>query len=170
MDFRSNCYYYKTMFDQKEYQKVKDNYQKTYQNIGKIFSPALNEDINFSAVGFGHMIFKNRKTERDKGSQIVRFKLIPLAVKLISLSTTHQEFEELIKSFQVRSHKKKVQKNKLVSYWGIIAIINNKKIKVIIRRIGHNGKLHFWSVIPDWKTSKYRDIRLFHTMNGYQED
>jgi len=45
-----------------------------------------------------------------------------------------------------------------VRYWGIIAIIEGRKIKVIIRKIGDNGALHFWSVVPAWTTNRYRDI------------
>lgn len=54
-------------------------------------------------------------------------------------------------------------------YWGIIAIIEGRKIKVIIRKIGEEGSLHFWSIVPAWVTNKYRDIKLFSTMKGSPE-
>jgi len=47
----------------------------------------------------------------------------------------------------------------------MIAIIRNRKIKVLIRKIT-DGPIHFWSVIPDWKTSYHRDIKLISTMDG----
>jgi hypothetical protein len=50
-------------------------------------------------------------------------------------------------------------------YWGLIAIIDGRKIKVILRRVG-NGEIHFWSVIPAWVTNKTRDGKLFKTMKG----
>ena len=50
----------------------------------------------------------------------------------------------------------KTLKTKTISYWGLIAIIENKKIKVILRKIG-NGHLHFWSIIPYYSTSPQRD-------------
>lgn len=101
---------------------------------------------------------------------MLRFKLLPLAVKLIRLATTYQEFEETIKEFEVKSYKKRMWRAKPVRYWGIIAIIEGRKIKVIIRKIGDNGALHFWSVIPEWVTNKYRDIKIFSTMKGNPEE
>jgi hypothetical protein len=57
---------------------------------------------------------------------------------------------------------------KIIIFWGIIAIINKRKIKIVLKKIG-NGQINFWSVIPAWKTSHYRDIKLFHTMEGDPE-
>jgi hypothetical protein len=158
------------MNDMLSYQKSKENGQEFYNKINMVFSPALNEKIIFSADGFNHIIFKNPRSEREKSSQILRFKLLPLAKKLIEISTTYQEFEENIKEFLVKKHKKKVKENKTVRYWGIIAIIENRKIKIIIRKIGDNGLLHFWSIIPAWTTNKYRDTKFFTTMKGSPEE
>ena len=94
---------------------------------------------------------------------------MPIAIKLIETSTTYQEFEETIKEFNVKSFKKKIRKTKIVKYWGLIAIIGGRKIKVIIRKMGDNGSMHFWSVVPAWTTNKYRDTKLFSTMKGDPE-
>jgi len=89
-----------------------------------------------------------------------------LALKLIKISTTYQEFEETIKEFEIKSYKKKIRKSKSVNYWGVIAIIDGRKIKIIIRKIGENGTMHFWSIVPAWTTNKYRDTKFFTTMKG----
>jgi len=41
---------------------------------------------------------------------------------------------------------------KEVEYWGLIAIVGDRKLKirVVLRRIG-TGNLTFWSVMPDVK-------------------
>ena len=83
----------------------------------------------------------------------------------IELSTTHQEYEKVFRKSEIKSHKKKVRKTKIVRYWGVIAIIDGRKIKVILRKIG-DGQLHFWSIVPAWVTNTYRDIKLFSTMKG----
>lgn len=158
------------MEDLSNYEKLRGDTQKFYGSIGRIFSPAFREEIHFPAESFNHLIFKGSRSEREKSSQILRFKLLPLAVKLIKLSTTYQEFEETIKEFEIQSYKKRVRKTKPVRYWGIIAIIDGRKIKVIVRKIGDNGSMHFWSVIPAWVTNKYRDIKLFSTMKGNPEE
>lgn len=158
------------MEDLSNYEKLKEDAQSFYNQIGSVFSPAFKEKIHFNSDGFNHLVFKSARTEREKASQILRFKLLPLAVKLLQESTTYQEFEETLKEFEIKSYKKKIRKIKPVKYWGIIAIINGRKIKVIIRRVGDNGVLHFWSIVPSWVTNKYRDIRFFTTMKGNPDD
>ncbi|MCX6761186.1 MAG: hypothetical protein NTZ84_03755 [Candidatus Nealsonbacteria bacterium] len=154
------------MDDLSNYNKLREDTQKFYSSIGSVFSPAFNQKIYFPSEGFNHIIFKNARSEREKSSQILRFKLLPLAIKLIKISTTYQEFEETIKEFEIKSYKKKVKKSKPVSYWGIIAIVEGRKIKSIIRKIGDNGAMHFWSIVPAWTTNKYRDTKFFTTMKG----
>lgn len=158
------------MLDVSNYEKLKEDARKFYSTVGKVWSPVLKEEVYFSADGFNHLIYKGARTERDRASQILRFKLLPLAAKLVTISTTHQEFEESIKEFEVKKFKKRIRQSKVVRYWGLIAIIENRKIKVIIRRIGDNGNLRFWSVVPAWVTNKYRDSRFFTTMKGNPDE
>lgn len=159
------------MNDLLSYERLKNNSRRYYSSIGSLKSPVLNKFILFKSEGFNHIIYKNSNNERERKSQILRFKLLPLAKKLIEISTTYQEFEETIQEFVVKEKKKKVKKSKIVKYWGLIAIIEGRKIKVILRKIGDNGDIHFWSVIPAWSTNKFRDIRFFSTMKGDpQED
>ncbi len=158
------------MEDVSNYEKIKEDSNQYYLKIGKIFCPALDSYIYFNAEGFNHIIFKGSRKERDKSSQILRFKLLPLAKKLASLTTTYQEFEDTLKEFTVKRFKKKIQETKSVKYWGIIAIIENRKIKVIVRKIGENGQFHFWSVVPAWVTNKYRDIKMYSTMKGNPDE
>lgn len=158
------------MSDLSNYQKLREDSQEFYNSIGKVFSPIFKETIIFSAEGFNHIVFKSSNTERERSSQILRFKLIPLAKKLIEISTTYQEFEETIKYFTIKRHKKRIKRSMIVKYWGIIGIIDNRKIKVIIRKISDNGCLHFWSIVPTWTTNKYRDTKFFTTMKGFPEE
>ena len=158
------------MEDLSNYEKLREDALKFYNGVDKIFSPAFDQDVYLNAEGFNHIIFKRARTEREKSSQILRFKLLPLAIKLLKISTTHQEFEETIKEVELKEYKKKIKKTKPVKYWGIIAIIDVRKIKVIIRKIGDNGNMHFWSVVPAWVTNQYRDIRLFTTMKGNPDE
>ncbi len=158
------------MDDISNYEKLRADAQRYYIDIGKLHSPVFNDTVYFPAEGFNHIIYKGSRSEREKSSQLLRFKLLPLAVKLIGLSTTFQEYEESLKEFEVKSHKQKLRKTQSVKYWGLIAIIQGRKIKVIIRKIGDNGNLHFWSVVPAWVTNRYRDLRYFTTMKGNPEE
>ena len=154
------------MIDLSNYDKLREDAQKFYSGIKSTFSPALNGLVHFPAEGFNHIVFKGPHSERERSSQILRFKLLPLAAKLVGLSTTYQEYEETIQEFEVKSFKQRVRKSKQVRYWGIIAIIEGRKIKVIVRQVGDNGSLHFWSVVPAWTTNKYRDLKFYSTMKG----
>ncbi len=158
------------MEDFSNYEKLKGDAINFYHNIGKIKSPIFEQDVYFTAEGFNHIVFTNSRSERERTSQILRFKLLPLAVKLIKISTTYQEFEETLKEFSVKSYKKTIKKTRPVKYWGIIAIIDGRKIKVILRKVGENGNVHFWSIVPAWVTNKYRDIKFFSTMKGNPEE
>jgi hypothetical protein len=158
------------MEDISNYDKLREDAQKLYNSTKPVFSLVLNEYVYFNAEGFNHIIFKGSRTERERSSQMARFKLLPRAIKLIALSTTYQEYEETLKEFEVKSYKKKVRKTKPVKYWGIIAITDGRKIKVILRKIGDNGQLHFWSIVPAWVTNKYRDTKFFSTMKGNPEE
>jgi len=158
------------MEDLSNYEKLRADAEQYYRGIGRRYSPALDQYVQFPSEGFNHIVFKQARSERERSSQILRFKLLPLAVKLVELSTTYQEIETTLREFDVKSHKKRVRKSKPVRYWGIIAIIDGRKIKVILRKIGDNGTLHFWSVVPAWVTNKYRDTRFFTTMKGNPEE
>jgi len=158
------------MEDLSNYEKLREDAQKFYGEIGSVFSPIFKEKVYFNAEGFNHIIYKSPRTERERPSQILRFKLLPLAVKLIEESTTFQEFEETIKEFDTESYKQKTKKSKPVKYWGIIAIVDGRKIKVITRKIGDNGCMHFWSIVPAWVTNKYRDTKFFTMMKGNPDE
>lgn len=158
------------MEDLSNYEKLRDDAQEYYNSIGKVLCPIFKAHVFFPSESFNHIVFKSARTERERPSQIMRFKLLPKAKKLIEISNTFQEFEETIKEFNVKSFKKRIQKSKVVRYWGIIAIIEGYKIKVIIRKVGDDGNLHFWSVVPAWVTNKYRDIKFISTMKGDPEE
>lgn len=158
------------MENDKKYQDQRYNVLTLYNKINSVFSPALQAKITFPSESFNHIIFKNARTERERPSQILRFKLLPLAAKLVELSTTYQEYEELSSEVVVKRHKKRIKENRIIKYWGIITILEGQKIKVILRKIGDNGLAHFWSIIPAWTTNKYRDTKFYTTMKGCPEE
>ena len=153
---------------QDAYEDERDRARRVYRSVRYVHSPALNERVYFTAEGFSHLMFKTLSSERERRSQVARFKLLSRAIKLVGLSTTYQEYERVSKKLEVMSYKKVVRKAMVIKYWGIIAIVGGKKIKVIIRKKGHNADAHFWSVVPGWKTSGRRDVRF--TMKGNPEE
>jgi hypothetical protein len=151
-----------------DYERQKAAAHALYVGTKPTLSPALGERVSFTAEGFNHILFKGSRSERERPSQIMRFKLLPRAIRLIAHSNTFQEFEEKSREYEVKVRKKRRLKTKLVRYWGIIAIFEERKIKVILRKIG-NGQLHFWSIVPAWTTNKHRDVMFVSTMKGDPE-
>lgn len=157
------------MADISNYEKIRKDAEQYYRSLAEITCPALQETVFFSSGGFNHIVYKNHRNERDRSSQIMRFKLLARAEHLIRLTTTYQEHEETIQQVHVKKHKQKVCIAKPVHYWGLIAIIDNRKIKVILRKVG-NGHLCFWSIVPAWVTNKIRDQKYISTMKGNPEE
>lgn len=134
-----------------------------------MYCPALDEKVHFTAEGFNHLVFSRKKVQRDHSVQVARFRLLESAIRLIGLTSTHQEFEETNKSMEVKWQKKRMIRSVPIRYWGIIAIVQNRKIRVVLRKVG-TGNIHFWSVMPDWITTKRRDIKFMTTMRGNPEE
>ena len=102
------------------------------------------------------MIYRNRKNKRDERSQLMRFQLLPKAVKLLRKAATIQEMDSYKSKLTVKKHGLRKQKIMIIQYYAFIAIIDGWKIKVIVKQVG-KGKPLFWSVIPNWITNKKRD-------------
>lgn len=144
------------MMRDEDYQKTRCEAKKYFEELQPVVSPCISEEVTFSVDGFSHIVYKKGNVERNRNQQVRRFKILPLAIKLISIATTYQEYEEIEKEVSIRRYGNRMKKMRLVKYWGIAAIIDNQKIKVILRKIG-NGYLRFWSVIPAYATSALRD-------------
>ncbi len=128
-----------------KYSELLEKSKLYYQELDTVYSDALQDNIYFNSKGFNHITFKNPRNIRPITDQMNRLKLLESAIQLIKKANIYQEYEEVTGL-----------ENKNIKYWGIIAILNNVKLKVIIRSIG-NGQKHFWSVIPGYTTSEKRD-------------
>ena len=158
------------MVDVSNYNKIKEDAANWYHRIGRVAAPVFGSElVHFTSEGFNHLVYKNARTERSKAAQITKFRLLGNSLKLIKTATTFQEYEESIKEFSVQKFRKRVLVPKIVKYWGLIAIMDTWKIKVIVRQVG-NGNKHFWSAIPNWTTSQYRDLKYLANMKGNPEE
>ena len=140
----------------KNYNNEKDKAYKKYKEIGKVHCPYLKTEVVFNSNGFRHLIYKNQYVKRDEKTQLFRFRLLSKAPKLLGLTTTIQEKDSYTSTMEVKEYGKKVRRKKKVQYLGFIAIVDEWKVKVIVKKIG-GGKHFFWSIIPNWITNKKRD-------------
>ncbi len=126
------------------------NFEKFYKSIGKVFCPYFNEYVFFTELGYEHLRFKNKNTARTMRDRQMRTSLIPTAIKIISLSSTLQG-----KSSRNRFEERFVNNRKevalrYVQYFEFMAVINDKKTKVVVKQI-ENQELIFLSIIPLYK-------------------
>ena len=128
----------------------KEKSKEIYNKQRTIFNHYLQTQVVLNSDGFHHLQFSDRH-ERSKEEQLLKFSLLPLALDIIKKSTTLQEFrKEPIRIS--RPSKDGFSLTKIAEYFGFIAIVGDKKIKirVIVRRVG-DGNFTFWSVMPDSK-------------------
>jgi len=153
------------MEDAPDYNRTREKAFNYYKGIGVVFSPALKGKVHFDSQGFNHLIYKRKNKERNKREQVFKFKLINKARQIIEIATTFQEYDEGLLEMQRKKYKKRVLETIVVKYWGLVAVIDDYRIKVIIRQMG-NGEKHFWSVIPAWTTKQYKGIKIIRQAKG----
>lgn len=106
------------------------------------------EEIIFNSKGLSHLFYKGSQKVASRLTKEIatRVSLLSRAVKVIEQMPMFQEESLFI-----------TKEGKRINYWSFEAVVDNRRIKVIVRQIG-NGKKHFWSVIPAWR--KIRGARV----------
>ena len=110
--------------------------------------------------GFHHLQFSARR-EREKKEQLLKFSLLPLALEIVRKSGTIQEYRKLLTPIGKKSSRDGAISMKEVEYWGLVAIVGSKRIKVrmVLRRVG-DGNITFWSTMP-YSKIKHGNQKLF---------
>ena len=126
----------------------------------ELWCPYFKIKIILNSDGFHHLRFSARR-ERNRQEQLLKFRLLPLALEVIRASGTIQEYRNALVPVGAPSSRTGAVSMKEVEYWGLRAIVGQKKlrIRVILRRVG-NGNITFWSVMPDVKIKDGKQ-RLF---------
>jgi len=146
-----------------KFNKMKKESIKFYNDISKIKCPYFqNEKIVFNNKGMKHLKFKSWNKTRSIKDQYMRLKLLKYAPEIIKKSHTLQELCEK-KSFErIQINSRWEQRMLGITYYGFVAIIDEVRIKVIIKET-EGGKKYFWSIIPCWKQDKpVLDKKILH--------
>jgi len=138
---------------QERFDDVKSEAEEFYRSIGVVYCPYLKDTVAFNTKGLEHIKFKERGKARVRTDQYIRFKLLKLAPKIISNSHTLQEYFETKKFEKINTNSRWEYRVVEVIYYGFVAIINQARIKIIIKQIVGGNKF-FWSLIPFWKNDK----------------
>lgn len=134
--------------DAEIFNRAKEKAQGIYSEKREIWCPYFKQNVILNSDGFHHLQFSARR-ERNKKEQLFKFRLLPLALKTIRDAGTVQEYRKLLTPIGKPSARNGLIPMKEVEYWGLVAIVGEKKIKVrtIVRKVG-NGNITFWSVMP----------------------
>ncbi|MEK7550088.1 MAG: hypothetical protein AAB519_03870 [Patescibacteria group bacterium] len=147
------------------YETAKSNADAYYKKIGRIRCPALNNEyVHFTSEGFHHLQFSSGN-ERSKDEQMTKFDLLIRARKIIEIATTHQEYDECLEMVRKKMKKRREEVAMRVQYWALVAILQGRKVKVIVRQVG-TGQKHFYSVIPFWNINHFQGNKIVSTANG----
>ena len=125
------------MNKEEKFVKLKEKAKEKYKNTEKIMSPFFNDYIYLTGDGFHHLSYAKNRTSRKLEEKILKFIALDYVYELLEKSATIQEYREITIN------------EKVIKYFGMIAIDKNlkRKTRVIIRKVG-NGNIHFWSVMP----------------------
>ncbi len=107
-----------------------------------ISCPAFDEKIILNAKGINHLIYKGSRSRRETERILINIRLLPSAIKVLKLMVFAQEESSYVKD------------DVKYRFWTFEAVVDGRRIKVIIRQVG-KGRKHFWSVIPAWRKDRY---------------
>lgn len=119
------------------------NLKDVYSNLSDVYCPFLGEIVLFNNKGFRHLLYKAGNRKRSSSEIEIRTAMLIMAREVLEITTTVQELEMRVDS----------------SFLGFIAIVNNFKLKIVVKKDGLKGKYHFYSVIPHFVTSPKRDLK-----------
>jgi hypothetical protein len=133
------------------FEKVKNEAEVFYKKLEPVSCPYLRKKVNFNAKGLDHIKMKAWNKTRPTSDQYLRLKFLKLVPVVLAAAGTLQELHEKNNMERLKLTGKWQFKMVPVKYYGFVAIVNDVKIKVIIKEI-EAVPPYFWSIIPFWKT------------------
>lgn len=151
-------------FNQQEFEKTKNEAEKLYQTFGFIYCPYFAVKIAFNAKGLRHLKFKSDQQARPQKDQYPRLKLLHLAPQVLVKSHTLQGIWQTKQFEPSNTNGKWKYEMKEVIFYEFIAVLENVRIKVIVKEV-LGGEKYFWSVIPFWGIDKASSRRILCSGN-----
>lgn len=134
-----------------EYEQLKLKAKKVYSKIGRIASPALNDEyVAFTNIGFTHLIRKGRNP-RPRNEQAGRFLLIPYAEQIIKNPKAIILYRSSETKYYINRHGQKILTTSTAHFWTFVESIKGVKIKIVIRQL-NKGQKHFFSIMGNKKS------------------
>ena len=128
------------------YRSLRDRAQELFKRNPRIRCPYFNAEVVLTGEGLHHLRYSAER-ERSKPEQMLKFRLVPLALEVLQKTGTVQEYRRIWQPIgKIGADRMRAAKE--VEYWGFVAIIGHRpeKIRVIVRRVG-TGNVTLWSVM-----------------------
>ena len=117
-------------------------YISLYKSLEKIKCPYLDKNISFNSKGLKHLKFNGQGKARSLKEQEFRFILLKYAREILEKSHTLQGYLSEEREEKIRKYGKNEIKKIKVNYYEFIAIIDTKRIKIILKQI-NEGNIFF---------------------------
>src|SRR5262245_12603545 len=129
------------------YERLRAQAKELFERNSLIHCPYFATTIVLNAEGLHHLRYSG-ESERTKPEQMLKFRLLPLALEVIRKSGTVQEYRKIWQPIGKPAARDGSRAMKEVEYWGLVAIVGPRpdKIRVILRRVG-TGNITLWSVM-----------------------
>lgn len=141
---------------EKETIKIKKQAKEFFKKNKFVSCPAFpKERVVFNSKGLSHLFYEGgiRKPTRPFKEVELRVNLLSSALKVLQHMPFIQEETTLV-NYQ----------GKTCYYFAFEAVVNERRIKVIVRQVG-KGQKHFWSVIPAWRRIRGKIINAKSKLN-----
>lgn len=153
----------KLTFTNEEFNSIREKAEASYKGIGSVHCPYFQEKVNFNTEGLEHIKFKAWNKARSQRDQFMRLKLIQLAPEVLKSSWTLQGIYETKVPIRRKRHGQWEAVFTTVTYYEFIAVLNNRRVKVIVKQI-LVGEKFFWTMIPFWRMDTF-NRRVLHSGN-----
>ncbi len=128
------------------YEKSKNKAKSMYSKIGRMYCPALDNDIvAFTSAGFNHLVRKGR-IPRPKNEQKRRFVLVQYIEKIIKNPQAVILYRRKDIKNVVNRHGEKISVQSVADFWTLIVEIDDCRIKVVFRQL-EGGQKQFQSIM-----------------------
>jgi hypothetical protein len=134
--------------------------KELFERNPSIQCPYFDSAVILNSEGLHHLRYSAER-ERCKPEQMLKFRLLLLALEVIRKSGTVQEYRKIWQPLGKASARDGSRPMKEVEYWGLLAIVGRRpnKIRVILRRVG-TGNVTLWSVMRGGKILRDGSQRL----------
>ncbi len=122
-----------------ETKELKTKAKNFFKKHKRVRCPAFpKEKIIFNSRGWHHLFYEGKMRARPIKEAETRVILLERGLKLLKKMPFYQE-ERIIDHEGI-----------IIHYWSLEGIIDERRVKVIVRQEG-KGRKCFWSVIPSWR-------------------